>query len=669
MMKGNTGIGVNENIGLGNLFDIGFKTKQPIVPKDLIQLINIVPGGVTIATDLSCREVVYNPRAADFLRLRPGEACSLFAEGPSPVKILRGGWELAPENMPLRRAACFGEEIDGDELEFEWPDGVHKAALWSARPLRDDNGLIIGAIATFEEISERKQLELKLWQYRKYLEDIVLERTLRLQETKADLAKQNEKLASILDNISEGFVALDNEWRFTYINRQATELFAGLNYNGLLGHNYWEIFPKVYPFYEYYTQAVANQEPVHFEVQFCLTGGWIEVHAYPSKDGLAIFFRDIDERKKTEKALEMERQRLYSLLNGLPGFVCLVAQDYNVRFANKTYRLLFGEPGIAPCYIVSAAQREPCQNCHLDQVFITNKPAGWELTYNDRTYEIHSQPFPDSDGEPLVLIVGLDITEKRRAEQEITRLERLNLVGEMAAAIAHEVRNPMTTVRGFLQMLQTKEETIRYQDFFELMISELDRANMIITEFLSLARNKATNVAPVHINKVVESLYPLIQADALNQDKQVIAMLEEVTALPLDEREIRQLILNLARNGLEAMTPGGSLTIKTFMATGMVGREKDIPVVESEADGDNDAETGEVVLTIADQGKGIPLEILEQLGTPFFTTKEKGTGLGLAVCYSIAARHNAYINVTTGPEGTIFYVRFRTVEVPKRACS
>jgi signal transduction histidine kinase len=104
--------------------------------------------------------------------------------------------------------------------------------------------------------------------------------------------------------------------------------------------------------------------------------------------------------------------------------------------------------------------------------------------------------------------------------------------------------------------------------------------------------------------------------------------------IQVDEREIRQLIINIARNGMESMSGNGTLTIGTKSTT------------------------DEVVLFIRDEGSGLPPEILHKLGTPFLTTKEKGTGLGLAVCYSIAARHNARIDYETGEAGTTFYVRF-----------
>lgn len=166
------------------------------------------------------------------------------------------------------------------------------------------------------------------------------------------------------------------------------------------------------------------------------------------------------------------------------------------------------------------------------------------------------------------------------------------------------------------------------------MIDELDRANSIITEFLSLAKNRTVSKKMLNLNSIVEVLFPLIQADAMRSDKFIQIEIGDIPDLLLDDKEMRQLVLNLVRNGLEAMPPGGRLTIKTFY------------------EGEN------VVLAVQDEGRGIEQDVLEKLGTPFYTTKDSGTGLGLAVCYSIAARHNASIRVKTGPSGTTFSVVF-----------
>jgi PAS domain S-box-containing protein len=229
-----------------------------------------------------------------------------------------------------------------------------------------------------------------------------------------------------------------------------------------------------------------------------------------------------------------------------------------------------------------------------------------------------------------------DITERKKYQQEIARLDRLELMGKIAGGIAHEIRNPMTVVRGYLQMLQFKEEFASQHQRFETMIGEIDRANAIITEFLSLAKDKPEEMKRQNINSIVAALVPLIQADVAKNQVAVSVDLAEVPDVNLDEKEIRQVVLNLVRNGLEAMPQNGKLTIKT---SSMQDR---------------------VILSIKDQGTGIPPEVLEKLGTPFFTTKETGTGLGLSICYRIAESHNARIEVETGKNGTTFMVSFPT---------
>lgn len=169
-----------------------------------------------------------------------------------------------------------------------------------------------------------------------------------------------------------------------------------------------------------------------------------------------------------------------------------------------------------------------------------------------------------------------------------------------------------------------------YGEQLELMIDELDRANGIITEFLSLAKNKTVTMSSTNLNQIIETIVLLLQSDALIRGNVIELQLGDIPPVAADDKEIRQCVLNLVRNGLDATPKGGTVTIGTA------------------------AEEHRVVLTVKDQGPGIPPEVRDKLGTPFFTTKENGTGLGLAVCYSIAQRHHATIEIDTGPKGTAF---------------
>ncbi|WP_371372977.1 ATP-binding protein [Sporomusa aerivorans] len=219
--------------------------------------------------------------------------------------------------------------------------------------------------------------------------------------------------------------------------------------------------------------------------------------------------------------------------------------------------------------------------------------------------------------------------------EQMARLDRLNIIGEMAASIGHEVRNPMTTVRGFLQYLGKKPAFDDYKSQFELMIDELDRANSIITDFLSLAKNKTMNFKDSDLNTIIRDVIPMLEADALRFKCEIKLALGKIPLLSLDINSLRQLILNIVRNGIEAMPEGGKVEISTY------------------------SRGSQVVLSFADEGSGISNELLDRLGTPFFTTKENGVGLGLAVCYRIVQRHGATIAVESQPgQGTRFTITF-----------
>lgn len=276
--------------------------------------------------------------------------------------------------------------------------------------------------------------------------------------------------------------------------------------------------------------------------------------------------------------------------------------------------------------------------------FIHNLPRSIEspltlrLVRKDKTTlwaEQKCAPTYDKNGN-LTMLQGIirDVTTRKNLEKMTSMLDRMNMVGSMAATVAHEIRNPMTTVRGYLQVMGRREKYQTDKEYFKLMIEEMDRANSIIHEYLSLSREKLANLEKRSLNTIIEALFPLIQADANSSKVSVSLDLTTIPELLLDENEIRQLLLNLVRNSIEAMAEGGNLAIHTFQ------------------------EDSKAVLSISDQGSGIPSHILDNLGTPFITTKDTGTGLGLPICYQIAHRHNAKIKISTSHEGTTFFINF-----------
>ena len=234
--------------------------------------------------------------------------------------------------------------------------------------------------------------------------------------------------------------------------------------------------------------------------------------------------------------------------------------------------------------------------------------------------------------------IEAEYQEKAKVNEKLYKLDRLNIVGEMAASIGHEVRNPLTTVRGFLQFFAGKAGFSDYKDDLGLMIEELDRANSIITEFLSLAKNKRIELQPGSLKKSLLTIRPMLEIDAISRGHVLEFALEDTPDILMNENEIRQLLINLVRNGLEAMATPGLL------------------IVSLKVSGD------EVLLSVRDFGRGIPQGVLAKLGTPFFTTKDNGSGLGLAVSYRIMERHHAFLSFEDSKPGTTVTARFQSVQ-------
>ncbi|KKI89025.1 histidine kinase [Bacillus sp. SA1-12] len=346
--------------------------------------------------------------------------------------------------------------------------------------------------------------------------------------------------------------------------------------------------------------------------------------------------KEIEERNKIAEHLYYSQERFKKIFECSPSLMGIfslkqeVFIDVNaswVNFTGYSYEELVNKKIDIEKFVEKTDEM-----IDFEQV-IRNKKINYKTKRGEIRVGLLSTEMIDIHQERCALIALTDITERVHLEKEMYRLDRLNLIGEMAAGIAHEIRNPMTTVHGFLQV--TRNDCRKLPDeIVDLMLEELNRANSIITEFLNLAKNKVSVKRKQNLNAIIEALSPLIQAEALRSSKHIFLDLGKCHEIFLDQKEIRQLILNIALNGLDAMSPGGKLTIKTF------------------------TESDFVILQIKDQGTGISPEVLEKIGTPFFTTKETGTGLGLAICYSVAERHDAEIDIETGSQGTVFSVRF-----------
>ena len=457
----------------------------------------------------------------------------------------------------------------------------------------------------------------------------------------------NQKLIHTIESITDAFYTLDRNWTVTYWNK-AAEKILGHRVQDAVGQNFWELFPRAVGSEHYiqYHRAMRDNVPVSFETWADYLGVGVEAHVYPSSAGLTIYVKDITEHIQAEQALQESEEKFHKVFHNSPDMMAIVSmEDYRFIDVNQS---CLKTMGFSRDEVIGRTPQE-LNMWTDDRESVRHFLAGLKEDRMVKNAEVVTR---NKSGSPVSLYVSAvvvtlnnqdclaatmrDMTRQKMLEAELSRLERLNLIGQMAAGIGHEIRNPMTTVRGFLQMLGDKPEYAEDLTFFELMIEELDRANAIISEFLGLARDKMVDLQPRCLDSVVKSLYPMIMSDANLREIEVVLDLHQPVETLFDENEIRQLILNMSRNALEAISLHGTLTIGTRQ------------------------EGDEAVLYIKDEGGGLSPEIINKLGTPFVTTKDNGTGLGLAICYSIAARHHARIEYETGPTGTTFYVRFPT---------
>jgi two-component system, sporulation sensor kinase E len=506
-----------------------------------------------------------------------------------------------------------------------------KSDLWCiANPLYDTNGNLVGAVESVRDISDRKQTEKALKQ-------------------------SEEKYRTLFSTMTEGLALLEimvdsegNPYDLRYLDvNPVFEKMMGYTRAQLVGRTIKEAFScdsdslRI----QQYSKVALTGKPVEFQWYEAGVNKYFDVIAFtPGEGQCAALFIDITERQKTEQALRLSEEKFSKAFSSSPNIIvlctmtdgCLIEVNDNFCHTTGYSRMeVIGQPSFMYRLWQNPEDIRQLKDSLKQNGFIRNREIRLYSKSGEEIIGLASAELLKLNNITYLVGTMVDITEQKQMEAEMARLDRLNLVGEIAASIGHEIRNPMTTVRGFLQMLADNNAYEKESAYFELMIEEIDRANAIITEFLSLAKNKTVNFKIQNLNTILENVYPLLQADAVGQDKKVKLVLQQVPDIRVDEKEIRQLLLNLVRNGMDAMEAGGMVTIKTY--------QKD----------------ENVILSINDQGSGINSDALKHLGTPFFTTKEDGTGLGLSVCYSIAARHNASINIKTSSKGTTFYIGFQ----------
>ncbi|WP_435531311.1 PAS domain S-box protein [Pseudoneobacillus rhizosphaerae] len=244
-------------------------------------------------------------------------------------------------------------------------------------------------------------------------------------------------------------------------------------------------------------------------------------------------------------------------------------------------------------------------------------------------------PFINENGKPYQYIaIRNDITERKRTEEIIHRQDKLAAVGQLAAGVAHEIRNPLTSMRGYTEFLSLDETDPQRKEFLDIILDEIERVNNIVEEFMVLAKPKAIELEEKNIIPVIKNVVSMLEFEARKRNVRLhLECQEEIIQVECDENRLKQVFLNFIKNGIEAMPNGGDLIVRTSI------------------------NNQNVQISIQDTGVGISEEKLKKLGEPFYTTKKNGNGLGLMVSFKIIESHNGRVYVESElNKGTTFNI-------------
>ena len=363
-----------------------------------------------------------------------------------------------------------------------------------------------------------------------------------------------------------------------------------------------------------------------------------------------------EEKVAWSEAIVKSQSRLQALFDGAPDAIILVDPNCRISTVNKTGQDWYKRPledfvGKS-CYQEFQGLTRPCPNCPAEESFATGKPAFREraslvVDRAKRYLQLFTFPLHDRSGNVVEVVEYVkDVTAEKKLQQQVIQSERLAVVGRMSANVAHEIKNPLGTIVLNAELLQeeldrfTGQDTAEAKSLLGVIKSELDRLIEVVEEYLQFARLPKVNLEEGSVNEVISDLLAFLKEDAAGRKIMVQEELEaSLPRVRLDPRQLRQALLNIVKNSIEAMPDGGKLTVATA------------------------AKDGWVEIRIADTGRGIPEENWDLVFTPFFSTKHGGTGLGLPITSHIIEEHRGAINLESLIDlGTVFTVRLPALD-------
>ncbi len=505
-------------------------------------------------------------------------------------------------------------------------------------------------------------------------------------ELKAEVEQRRQsesKLLAFMDSATEGFLVYDSDLKLTSINQHALKIFpAGSTEEDLKGKHMLEVAPilKESGRYEKYLEVLETGEPIHFENTVAdpkFGERFLSIKAFRAGTSLAMIFTDVTEELLSAAALKESEEQLRRAVMNAPFPIMIHAEGGEVLRINNVWMELTGYSLDEMPTIQDWASRvlgEDTNGVHpaLDAIFERNGIesdgvfAVRTKTGETMYWDFSSNPLgrlPDKRG--LVISMAADVTERKRAEEEKSKLEeqlyqsqKLESVGQLAGGIAHDFNNLLTVINSYAEIAN---ESLHQGDPLKTDIQQIlgagQRAALLTRQLLAFSRKQVMENEVIDLNEVVGNLERMLRR-VIGEDVEFRTHLaRRLCRVYTDAGQIEQVLMNLAINARDAMPNGGKLTIETA----------EVELDEEYVSRHPDASVGRhAMLVVTDTGIGMTAETKERIFEPFFTTKEKGrgTGLGLAMVYGIIKQSGGSIVVHSEPDhGTVFKVHLPATEI------